>query len=301
MNESLDSRQLKAFVVLAKTGSHTETAKQLYVTHSAISHSMRALEEQIGCRLLTKLGKKAILTEAGDTFLPYAHRTLEEMRQARRAIAELNKWGTRRLRLATTTAFLSKFLTPVLVKFHNEFPTTLLKIESCGTSEPISRLNNNHADVVLAEKPSADAAIEFIPLLADRFHLVVNSTHPLATKKNISRDDFGKYSSLLLHDSSQSRKQIEDFLNQRGIGLNIIGEVEDLNTLKEFITHTQTMSLLPGWCIGTELKNQTLVSLPLSRPPLEGTWGFMHLQSRPLNQAEAALLKLCRKRVAELE
>ena len=55
MNESLDSRQLHAFVFLARTGSHTETAKQLYVTHSAISHSIRNLEEQVGCRLFHKL------------------------------------------------------------------------------------------------------------------------------------------------------------------------------------------------------------------------------------------------------
>src|SRR5882672_4557297 len=127
MNESLDSRQLKAFVVLAKTGSYTETAKQLYVTHSAISHSMRALEEQVGCRLLTKLSKKAILTEAGDELLPHAHRALEEMRQARHRLAELNKWGSRRLRLAADTTFLSSFLTPVLLKFHKEFPNARLQ------------------------------------------------------------------------------------------------------------------------------------------------------------------------------
>ena len=128
MNESLDSRQLKAFVVLAQTGSYTGTAKQLYVTHSAISHSMRALEQQVGCRLLSKLGKKAILTEAGEALLHHAVRALDEMRQARHTLAELNKWGTRRLRLAADTLLLSAFLTPVLLRFHKEFPGARLHI-----------------------------------------------------------------------------------------------------------------------------------------------------------------------------
>ena len=96
MNESLDSRQLKAFVILSKTGSYTEAAKQLFVTHSAVSHSMKALESQVGCRLLSKVRKKTVLTEAGEAFLHHARRALEEMRQARVTVAELNKWGSRR-------------------------------------------------------------------------------------------------------------------------------------------------------------------------------------------------------------
>ena len=47
LGEPLDSRQLKAFAILAKTGSYTETARQLYVTHSAISHAMRVLESDM--------------------------------------------------------------------------------------------------------------------------------------------------------------------------------------------------------------------------------------------------------------
>jgi DNA-binding transcriptional LysR family regulator len=54
----LDSRQLAAFVTLARMGSFTEGGQELFLTHSAISHSIRALESQLGCRLLNRLGKK---------------------------------------------------------------------------------------------------------------------------------------------------------------------------------------------------------------------------------------------------
>jgi DNA-binding transcriptional LysR family regulator len=66
MEEPLDSRQLRAFVVLAKTGSNTETARQLFVTHSAISHAMRTLESNVGCCLLSNMNKKVIITDAGE-------------------------------------------------------------------------------------------------------------------------------------------------------------------------------------------------------------------------------------------
>src|SRR5213082_502436 len=72
MNAPLDSRQLRAFSVLAKTGSFTQTARELHLTQSAVSHSMRALETEIGCRLLDRLGKKVVLTQAGEQLLQHA-------------------------------------------------------------------------------------------------------------------------------------------------------------------------------------------------------------------------------------
>ncbi|MEI7823612.1 MAG: LysR family transcriptional regulator, partial [Verrucomicrobiota bacterium] len=57
MPQPLDSRQLRAFTILARTGSFTETARELHLSQSAVSHSMKALEAEVGCRLLDKLGK----------------------------------------------------------------------------------------------------------------------------------------------------------------------------------------------------------------------------------------------------
>jgi DNA-binding transcriptional LysR family regulator len=62
MSEPLDSRQLRAFRVLARTGSFTRTARELHLTQSGISHSMTALEAETGCRLLARLSKKVVFT-----------------------------------------------------------------------------------------------------------------------------------------------------------------------------------------------------------------------------------------------
>jgi DNA-binding transcriptional LysR family regulator len=130
MNETLDSRQLNAFTAVCKTGSYVETARELFLTPSAICHTIRVLEEQVGCRLFIKVGKKMVLTEAGEALLHHAVRALSELDQARRTLTDLNKWGTRRLRVAADAIFLSIFLTPVLLKFHKEFPNILLQVES---------------------------------------------------------------------------------------------------------------------------------------------------------------------------
>jgi len=88
----LDSRQLQAFQVLSKTGSFTETAKTLNLSQSAISHSMRALEENVGCRLLDRVGKRALLNQAGEQFLMRTERILREMNEARAELRHLGQW-----------------------------------------------------------------------------------------------------------------------------------------------------------------------------------------------------------------
>src|SRR5580698_2076703 len=105
MKTPLDSRRLRAFSVLARTGSFTQTARELHLTQSGISHSMKALETEIGCRLLDRLGKKIVLTQAGEQLLGHADKILSEMESARESLAQLGKWGRGRLRIgATTTA-----------------------------------------------------------------------------------------------------------------------------------------------------------------------------------------------------
>ena len=301
MNEILDSRRLKAFTTLAKTESHTETARQLYLTPSAICHAMRELEEDVGCRLFAKVGKKMVLTEAGEALLYHALRALGELDQARRTLTHLNKWGTRRLRVAADAIFLSIFLGPVLLKFHKEYPGILLQVESFDADESFSLLENNQVDVILTEKPAFNETVDFFPLLTDRFHLIVRSGHPLAVKNGAFRDEFGKYPCFLIKESSRARKQVEDFMFRQKIKLNVVGEIENLGIIKELVNSTLAMSFLPGWSIAKELENQSLVALPYGRKVFDRTWGFVFSRSRPLNLTESNLLKLCRKRVLEAE
>src|SRR5881275_2904153 len=87
MKIPLDSRQLRAFCVLARAGTFTQAARELHLTQSGVSHSMKALENDIGCRLLDRLGKKVVLTQAGEQLLEHASKILQEMEEAREALA----------------------------------------------------------------------------------------------------------------------------------------------------------------------------------------------------------------------
>ncbi|SRR5208283_4185161 len=83
MKPILDSRKLLAFVTLARCGSFTQTARELFLTQSAVSHAIKSLEDELQCRLFERLGRKAKLTRSGVHLLEYASRILEDMQLAR--------------------------------------------------------------------------------------------------------------------------------------------------------------------------------------------------------------------------
>src|SRR6476620_5145375 len=122
MNVPLDSRQLRTFCALARTGSFTQTARELHLTQSGVSHSMKALERDIGCRLLDRLGKKVVLTQAGEQLLHHSLNILSEMESARESLAHLGKWGRGRLRLGASTTACQHLIPPVLREFKESFP-----------------------------------------------------------------------------------------------------------------------------------------------------------------------------------
>ena len=79
----MNSHQLLAFVVLTRTSSFTLAGKQLFLTQSAVSHAIKALEDELGSTLFQRTGRGVIMTEAGRQFLPHAEKIISEMKAAR--------------------------------------------------------------------------------------------------------------------------------------------------------------------------------------------------------------------------
>src|SRR6266403_3838989 len=140
MNKPLDSRQVRAFCALARTGSFTQAARELHLTQSGVSHSMKALERDIGCRLLDRLGKKVILTQAGEQLLHHATKILQEMENARESLAHLGKWGRGRLRLGASTTACQHIIPTVLREFKVSFPEHAIGLEPGDTQGMVTAL-----------------------------------------------------------------------------------------------------------------------------------------------------------------
>jgi LysR family transcriptional regulator, low CO2-responsive transcriptional regulator len=292
MSLPLDSRQLRAFSVLARTGSFTQTARELHITQSGISHSMKALESEIGCRLLDRLGKKVVLTQAGEQLLHHSKKILQEMATARETLGHLGKWGKGRLRIGASTTACQHILPPVLREFKESFPDHVITIEPGDTPELVDALLHQRIDLALS-LGSNEPQLESHPLFTDELQFIVAALHPWAKAGRVERSEIPRQNYILYNKHSITFRLIEDYFRREQMVLNTVIEVGSMEATKELVKLGIGVSILAPWIARKEIQEGSLVTLPLGRRKLQRRWGILHWRGKRLNLAEETFIGLC--------
>lgn len=300
MSQPLDSRQLRAFVALARTASFTLAAKELFVSQSAVSHSMKALEEDVSCRLFDRMGKKALLTLAGEQLLRHAEKILQEMAAARSSLEQLGKWGRTRLRLGASTTACEHILPAVLREFKESFPQGIITIEPGDTPEAIELLRNNRIDLALSLEPKREDQLEFHPLFTDEMVFLMSPQHPWALNARVVREEIPKQNYILYNKTSYTFRMVEEYFRQERMVLNTVIELGSMDAIKELVKLGLGVSILAPWIAQTELNEGSLVALPLGKRKLKRNWGILHWHGRRLSLAEETFVSLCRAATEQL-
>lgn len=301
MNRPLDGRQLRAFATLAQTGSFTRAAKQLFLSQSAISHSMRALEQDVGCRLLDRVGKKVVLTQAGEQLLHHTAKILNEMDAARTSLQELGKWGKGRLRLAASSTACQYILPSVLRQFKESFPQCQITIEPGDSDRTLELLHQHRVDLAVILEPNNEAGIEFLPLFSDELMFLVGPTHPWALRNGVDRSEIPRQNYVLYKKASYTFRLVEEYFREEEMVLNTIIEFGSMEAIKELVKLGLGVGILAPWIAHQELAERSLVALPLGRRKLRRNWGIVHWCGRRLSLAEETFIGLCRTVTAELQ
>ena len=300
MNSPLDSRQLRAFTALARVGSFTQAAKELHLSQSAVSHSMKALETEVGCRLFDRMGKKALLTQAGEQLLQHAEKIFGEMAAARESLQHLGKWGHARLRIGASTTACQYILPAVLREFKQSFPHCLITIEPGDSAEAVQLLQANRIDLALALEPRHEEQFDFHPLFTDELEFIVDPAHPWAAAGQVVRAEIPKQNFIFYSKASLTFRMVEDYFREEEMVLNTVIELGSMEAIKELVKLGLGVSVLAPWVARQELAEKSLVALPVGRRKLRRTWGLMHWRGRRLSLAEETFASLCRSATAAI-
>ncbi len=294
MKPPIDSRQLHAFGILARTGSFTQTARELFLTQSAISHSMKALERDVGCRLLDRMGRKVMLTQAGEHLLKHAERVLAEMEQARDGLEELGKWGRGRLRIGASATMCQYVLPAVLREFKESFPQCQLMIEPGDGRALVEAVDQRHVDLALTLEPQGEDRFEFVPLFTDDMVFVVSALHPWATAGHVTRAEIARQNFIIYSKQSMTWRMTESYFRTEDTVLNTVIELGSMEAIKELVKVGLGITVMAPWVARKELEERSLVALPVGRRKLRRSWGIVHWKGRRLTLAEETFIGLCK-------
>ena len=301
MTQPLDTRQIRAFATLARRGSFTMAARELHLSQSAVSHSMKALETDLGCRLFDRMSKKVLLTQAGEQLLQHADKILLEMSAARESIQQLNKWGHGRLRVGASTTACQYILPEVLNEFKKSYPQAMIHVEPGDTREALELLRTSQIDLAISLEPKRDDDFDFVPLFTDEMYFVMAPSHPWALAGRVVREEISRQHYVLYNKNSFTFELVEEYFRGEDMVLNMVMEFGSMEAIKELVKLGLGVSILAPWIARKELEVGELVSLPLGKRKLKRAWGILHWRGRRLTMAEETFINLCRAHTQRFE
>lgn len=300
ISKIIDSRQLRAFASLAKLGSFTLTARELNLTQSAISHAIRGLEEDLGCKLFYKGGKKAFLTREGKRLQIHAETILLEMGQARQRISAMDAVDHGELRIGCSTSSAQYILPTVLREFKECFPLYGISISPGDAPALLDMLEQNKIDIALSVRGENSTRITARDIFEDELYFLVSPLHPWCATGQVNRKELRAQHFILYNRSSLTFEIIENHLLSQGVRLRNFIEPGSMEAAKELVKLGLGVAIAARWVARQELETGTLRAIPIQRPRIQRTWAVMYLKSRPLNLAEETFVGLCQAAAEQL-
>lgn len=293
IRELPDLRQVRAFVALAETRNFTRASEQLFLTQSAVSHSIRSLEQQLEVQLVERSGKRIALTQDGVVFLRRCHAVLHELEMASQEIESLKRWGQGRIRLGATHTLCQYLLPTVLREFRDCFPRCEIHIESGDTSALISQLELAQLDLVLGLGSRTPSWARFAPIFSDELVFVVSGQHPWASMDEIPLNQIAEESFLIYAKNSETHRQIRNHFDSLGVRLRVTLNLGSMAAIKEMARIGIGVGIVSPWIAREELARGLLVQVPIQKALLRREWGAIMHDNKSLSMVEETFLGIC--------
>jgi DNA-binding transcriptional LysR family regulator len=242
----MDLQQLRVFRAAAKSSGFTRASEQLGLSQSTVSQHIKQLEDEFGCSLFLRAGKKVFISEAGKLLLIYADRIFTEFKNAEIAVRELSamKRGTIRLGVGATT--LTYQLPKVLGEYKRRYPDIELIVITGTTESLLNQVISQTVDLAIVMQVSdAPANILITPLESEELVVILNAEHPLARKNALDPEDMTNLPFILYERHTAMQNLIDSFFAQMKVSPRISMQLENIEAIKSLVSAGLGASIVP--------------------------------------------------------
>ena len=177
----MDTVYIKEFIVLAEICNYSRAAEMLYISQSTLFNHIRSLETDIGVSLFDRRGRKIVLSEIGQVFLPYAKTIVAASEEFRTVLQESTKKKNSTLRIAVQYP-----VTDMAQQFRSRNPDCEIHLQDCQS--PMEMMEDGSCELAFLRNVTSEAHPEYciIPYTTDTVVAAVHASHPLADRKVIT-------------------------------------------------------------------------------------------------------------------
>ncbi|MCP1101230.1 DNA-binding transcriptional LysR family regulator [Aequitasia blattaphilus] len=250
----------KVFYYVARSLSFSGAARELYISQSAVSQSIKTLEKRLGVTLFVRSTKKVYLSEEGEVLLRHIEPAFNLIQRGENVL--LNpKEKAAELRIGASDTICRYFLLPFLKSFHKTYKDIHIKVINATSLGCVELLENNQVDFIVVNAPHPSLQNIPAPRILKEFHDVFLSSHVFDELKDkvISFQDLLSYPILMLDKNSTTSAFLHRQFNKNQLELNPEIEVNSNDLLIDLAKIGLGIAFLPDYCINTKDKNLFVV------------------------------------------
>ena len=268
----LELRHLRSLVAIAETGKLSLAAQRVYLTQSALSHQVKAMEAHYGTSLFERTGSGLRFTPTGERLLKLAQEYLALLGQAERDLTRLKEDQSGELRIVLECHTCFDWLMPVMDEFRRCWPEIEVDLVAGFHSDPLALIENGKADLIIGSKLKHSRAIASEPLFRFEILGVLPLGHPLQSRRRLEAADFANQTLITYPVPEDRIDLIREVLKPAGISFKR-RTAELTVAILQLVASKRGLAALPNWGLKNYVEHDYVVAKRIGKG---GLWSDLY-------------------------
>jgi LysR family transcriptional regulator, low CO2-responsive transcriptional regulator len=290
----MDFDQLETFLEVAKLSSFSRAAERRFRTQPAISAQIRALEEEVGAKLLDRSGGKVAITAAGKVFQKYAEDTIEQRRVVLIALAEMHRIPRGEIVVAANEGTCLHILPEVFADFKRQYPSVAVSVKRLEHNKILEAIIENSCDFGIVSMPVPDKRLTVVPIHRDELIVITPPNHPLARQKKATVAEVIEFP-LLLPKLGRTRDALEAIFDERRLKPTVSMELDSSELLKRFVAVGVGVGFIARSNVVEDLQAKVLAAVALADASIQRDLALVFRKDKALSRAALAFIDIAVK------
>jgi DNA-binding transcriptional LysR family regulator len=282
----------KVFYYVATTLSFSEASKQLYISQSAVSQSIKVLEKKLNQNLFIRSTKKVQLTPEGEILLRHIEPAINLIKRGENQIIESNTLGGGQLRIGASDTICRYFLVPYLNRFHKKYPNVHIKVTNQTSIRCVDLLENGQVDFIVTNYPNSRLNhTENLKIISDfQDVFIANQKYFNLSNRKISFRELLNYPILMLERKSTTSEYLHNLFQQYQLDLVPEIELSSNDLLIDLAAIGLGIAFIPDYCLPKKQRDLFILETEEVLPKRQLV--VVHNGNIPLSQAAKEFISI---------
>jgi DNA-binding transcriptional LysR family regulator len=281
----MNLNQLKIFYQAAKRKNLSVAAEDLFITQPAVTKGIQRLQEFYDMKFVDHIGKKLILTDAGEVLFEIAEKIFELESKAEESIRDFQQRKRGRIRILSSESFGDYYLPRIIIPFSKTYPLVRITMSILPTEQVVDNTAMLNSYLGFVSYPVEHKKLVVREVLEDQLVIITPPNHPLVSHPSLTHRDLEEQMLIMHEAGSAPRRAIENYIRKNNLSINVHLELSSNRAIKRAVEDGIGIALISRRVANEEIRDKRLCAIPLSDPSMTRKFYMVQHKDKYLSES----------------